>query len=618
MFISRDTRYRSPFGAVEQGCEVTFRICLPREWACTAAWFVHREESTAQWDGMFWAEKEGNDREWWVCRYTPPRAGIYWYRFAIDTKCGRRFLVCQPDSSATLSQDEGAEWQLTCYEKDFTTPEWLVGGLMYQVFPDRFAKAGTPETEVPTDRVLRTDWGGQPQWRADADGVVRNNDFFGGNLQGIQKALPHLKRLGVTCLYLNPIFEAHSNHRYDTANYGKIDPLLGTEEDFKQLTAAASGLGIRVMLDGVFSHTGADSVYFNKKGRYKAIGACQSPESPYASWYQFSKWPMEYAAWWGYDTLPEVDELNPSFLEYILGKEGIARKWLKAGAAGWRLDVADELPDEFLERLRTAVKETDSEAIILGEVWEDASNNKDSYGNLRRFLLGKELDSVMNYPFRQAIIHYFCGGSATNFFNMIESVLENYPPQVVRVLMNSLGTHDTERILTVLAGEPLNGRDRDWQAATKLSPEQRKRGITLLKLAAMVQYTLPGVPSLYYGDEVGLEGYRDPFNRGCFLWEEQNSELVSWFERLGAVRASCTALREGTFCPIYKEGRVVVFERRMSEEVLCCAVNPTEERVQVQLKPENWEKRIGDGEIDGQNLYLNPFSGVILVTNFPK
>ena len=542
MFISRDTRYRSPFGAVEQGHEVTFRICLPREWACTAAWFVHREEETAQWNGMFWAGTEGDDREWWDCRYTPPRAGIYWYRFAIDTKYGRRFLVCQPDSSATLSQNEGAEWQLTCYEKDFNTPEWLVGGLIYQVFPDRFAKAGTLKTQVPTDRVLRTDWGGQPQWRADADGIVHNTDFFGGDLQGIQKALPYLKRLGVTCLYLNPIFEAHSNHRYDTANYGEVDPLLGTKEDFKQLTTAANELGIRVMLDGVFNHTGADSVYFNKNGRYKEPGAYQSPESPYASWYRFSKWPMEYAAWWGFDTLPEVDELNPSFLEYILGKEGIARKWLKIGAAGWRLDVADELPDEFLERLRTAVKETDSEAIILGEVWEDASNNKDSYGKLRRFLLGKELDSVMNYPFRQAIIHYFCGGSARNFFNMIESVLENYPPQVVRVLMNSLGTHDTERILTVMAGEPLNGRDREWQAATNLSPEQRKRGITLLKLAAMVQYTLPGVPCLYYGDEVGLEGYRDPFNRGCFPWEEKNSELVSWFERLGAVRASCTAL----------------------------------------------------------------------------
>ncbi len=613
LFCSRDERYRSPFGAVEQGTPVFFRICLPRELGCRGAYLVrHRDSGMEQADGMFWSGTQGETEEWWECRYTPETPDLYWYSFSLDTDNGKRYLCRGAGGEAYLSDLPGGQWQLTCYERGFHTPDWLAGGVMYQIFPDRFARSGEPKDGVPHDRVMREDWGGLPIWRPDNKGVVRNNDFFGGDLRGICEKLPYLKSLGVTCLYLNPIFESHSNHRYDTADYSRIDPLLGVEEDLRELTAKAKQQGIRVMLDGVFSHTGADSLYFNKNGRYGTEGAYQSFDSPYRSWYHFTRWPTEYEGWWGFDTLPEVDELNEAFLSYITGEGGILQKWLKAGASAWRLDVADELPDGFLEALRRCVKEVDPDAMVLGEVWEDASN-KQSYGHRRRYLLGRQLDSVMNYPFRQAILDYLRGGAAAQFFDSIFTVLENYPPQVIRLLMNSLGTHDTERAITVLAGEPANGRGRNWQAQMRLSHEQRQRGCRLLMLAGALQYCIPGVPCLYYGDEAGLEGYRDPFNRGCYPWGAEDEELVAWFRSLGELRRGCACLAEGAFTPVFDADGALGFERTQGTAALLCAVNPTDQEI-VQSLPEHWCgacKRLGDGYVENGLLHLPPLSCLV-------
>ncbi len=617
-FNSRDTRYRAPFGAVEEGTAVLFRICVPRERHCRAAWLLHCEDSgMTKWDGMFWAGMEGEDREWWECHYTPEQAGLYWYGFALDTDSGRKYLTCLPNATAVLSDTAGPLWQLTCYEKDFETPDWLAGGVMYQIFPDRFCCSGRPKGELPSGRVQHADWGEQPCWKPDAAGVVRNNDFFGGDLQGIREKLPYLKRLGVTCLYLNPIFESHSNHRYDTADYFHIDPQLGTEKELQELAATAKEQGIRLLLDGVFSHTGSDSVYFNREGRYPSVGAYQSPDSPYAGWYHFSRWPDSYAGWWGFPTLPEVDELNEEFSEYINGENGVVAHWLRAGASGWRLDVADELPDAFLDALRHRVKATNSEALVLGEVWEDASN-KSSYGHRRRYLLGKQLDSVMNYPFRQAVLDVVRDGDAERFFNRIEAVVENYPPQVTRLLMNSLGTHDTERAVTLLAGEPANGRGRSWQAAQHLTEEQRERGERLLRMAAVLQYCLPGVPCLYYGDETGMEGYRDPFNRGCYPWGMQNEELISWFEQLGTARAGQPVLREGAFVPWETPANTVVFERKGGEESLLCAVNCSENTVRFFAGETAWEPLVGEARFENGELILPPLAGHVLVRKNEK
>ena len=607
LFQSRDTRYRSPFGAVAGGTAIFFRICLPREWRCSAARLVMTEDGgLPQPSGMFWAGMEGEDHEWWDCHYTPAHAGLYWYSFELTLGDGiARLTRCDDGSAALTRGPEVHSWQITCYEPGFQTPGWLAGGVMYQIFPDRFRASGQPKEGVPGDRLLREDWGGQPVWKPDATGTVRNNDYFGGDLKGIEEGLDRLAELGVTCLYLNPVFEAHSNHRYDTADYLAIDPLLGTEEDFRSLCRTAAQLGIRVLLDGVFSHTGADSRYFNKERRYPEEGAYNSLSSPYASWYRFQSWPREYSGWWGFPTLPEVNELAPAFLDFINGPGGVVRRWLAAGAAGWRLDVADELPDPFLEGLRQAAKAEKPDALVLGEVWEDASH-KQSYGHRRRYLLGRQLDSVMNYPFREAVLGFLTGGKAADFFNRIFNVVENYPPQVTRLLMNHIGTHDTERAITVLAGEPAGGRGREWQAAHSLSPGQRQAGLRRMRLAAALQFCLPGVPCIYYGDEAGMEGYRDPFNRGCYPWGREEKGLLQWYRKLGQLRRACPALREGAFEAVPAGEDTVCYVRRDGGSRLLCAVNRAAADRTVEL-PAEWRGctvSLGGGRIAGGTLHL--------------
>jgi len=560
LFNSRDPQYRFPTGAVEAGKAIHFRVTLPRELSCSAArLIVEPEDGPAILCGMFWCGMNGDNQEWWECDFTPQTRGLYFYLFEANTCRGVQRLSRGEHGQAIYGGTY--RWQLTVYQQGFQTPDWLEGGVMYQIFPDRFFKAGGEKRDVPTGRTYHEDWNDQPDWRPNEQGRITNSDFFGGDLKGVEEKLPYLKELGVTCVYLNPIFESHSNHRYDTADYSKIDPLLGTEEDFRSLCQKARELGIHVMIDGVFSHTGSDSVYFNREGRYDSVGAYNSTSSPYYPWYGFRNWPNEYESWWGFDTLPNVNETNESYNDFINGKDGIVRRWLRAGASGWRLDVADELPDLFIDRLNEAAKAEDPNALVLGEVWEDASN-KSAYGVRRRYLLGGQLDSVMNYPFRDAILGFLLGGGAGAFAETVENIVENYPRPCLRLLMNHIGTHDTERAITVLGGEPASGRGREWQSAQKLSPAQREVGVQRLKLAAMIQYILPGVPCVYYGDEVGLEGYRDPFNRACYPWGQEDGDLLSWYKQLGRMRAEQRdILARGGYRTRRAEGNLLALER---------------------------------------------------------
>lgn len=560
MFNSRSRKYRDPLGAVAEGTSVHFRVTLPRELSCSATHLViQREGGQPQVLDLFWCGMNGNNQEWWECHFTPDTAGLYFYHFEIRTRRGSQRLSKGFAGDGIFGGNN--QWQLTVFHKDFKTPDWLEGGVMYQIFPDRFYKSGKAKGEIPYGRTFHENWTDQPDWAPNAQGKITNTDFFGGDLKGIEEKLPYLKELGVTCLYCNPIFESHSNHRYDTADYSKIDPLLGNEEDFRSLCAAAKKLGIRVLIDGVFSHTGSDSVYFNREGRYPTPGAYNSQQSPYYPWYTFRQWPNSYECWWNFDTLPNVKETEKSYDTYINGEQGIVRKWLKAGASGWRLDVADELPDPFLDSLNKAVKSENPDALVLGEVWEDASN-KTAYGIRRRYLLGGQLDTVMNYPFRDAILGFLLGNDPRNFAETVESIVENYPPQCLRLLMNHIGTHDTERALTVLGGEAAGNRGREWQAAQHLSPEQRETGLKRLRLASLIQYTLPGVPCLYYGDEIGMEGYRDPFNRGTYPWGREDQGLLTWYKGLGMLRAQEKAiLGQGSYRTLFADGNLLAFER---------------------------------------------------------
>lgn len=574
-FNSRNSFYRSPFGAVEQGTTVHLRLLLPIWLRCTKAEVAIKYDFAYDWAfvPMFWSGNFDGDHAIWECEFTPENVGIYWYSFKLGTAEGPRYVVPgDVDHKSSIERSPGRSWQLTCYKKGFKTPDWPVGGVMYQIFPDRFYNSGEEKNITRKDLTIMDDWYSLPQWWPNENGEITNTDFFGGDLKGITQKLDYLEDLGVTCIYLNPIVEAYSNHRYDTGDYSKVDPMLGTEEDFIELCAEAKKRGIHVINDGVYSHTGSDSIYFNRSGRYGEGGAFRDKESPYYSWYKFNEWPLNYNSWWGFYTLPEVNETSPEFNEYINGENGIVRKWMRDGNSGWRLDVADELPDEFLENLRKSVKEENPDAIVIGEVWEDASN-KESYGARRKFLLGDQLDSVMNYVFRNAILDFIRGTDAKYVMDTIMSVVENYPRPVLRVLMNLLSTHDTERAITMLAGESLNGRDRAWQANTRMTPEQYKRGVRLMKLAVAIQFTLPGFPCVYYGDEAGMQGYRDPFNRCGYPWGKENQELVQWHKDLGNLRKSCSALWDGDIVPVLNQGRLLSYIRCDGNTALYCAFN---------------------------------------------
>ncbi|MBP6492603.1 MAG: glycoside hydrolase family 13 protein, partial [Clostridia bacterium] len=415
------------------------------------------------------------------------------------------------------------------------------------IFPDRFSKSELYHSpQQDKTYVLRTDWGGVPNDAPDQNGIVQNNDFFGGNLRGIIEKLSYLEELGVTVIYLNPIFEAYSNHRYDTADYKKIDPMLGTEADFRELCLKASEKGIRIILDGVFNHTGSDSRYFNKKGRYPELGAYQSKNSPYYNWYRFIDFPEKYESWWGIDTLPGVNETEPSFLDYMIRSDhSVIKHWLRCGASGYRLDVADELPDEFLEALRNAVKDVKPDAAIIGEVWEDASN-KIAYGQRRKYFIGDQLDTVMNYPLKNAIIDYLVHSKSGPAMELlVDSLWENYPPPAFRSLMNILGTHDTYRIFTVLSEDSWND---DYT---------RQR----LFLAMLLTSFMPGIPCIYYGDEIGMKGGRDPFNRMCFEPELGDQSILRFFRRLFAFRKKIKGLENYEFHPRASEGGFYSFNR---------------------------------------------------------
>lgn len=616
VFDSRKIYYRSPFGAVEQGTKIHLRILIPKSEHAQKAELCVKYDYDYNWmfTKLLWCGNFDESTEIWECDFTPDRVGLYWYGFKLTCPHSIRYVVpSDAYKKSSIEDSPGRSWQITCYKKGFDTPKWPVGGIMYQIFPDRFYYSGVEKKIDRTDYQRNNDWYALPQWQPNEKGEITNSDFFMGDLKGITLKLDYLENLGVSCIYLNPVFEAYSNHRYDTGNYSKIDPILGTEEDFKILCAEAKKRGIHVINDGVFSHTGSDSIYFNRNGKYGDGGAYRDKNSPYYSWYKFNDWPNNYNSWWGFYTLPEVIETDPAFNEYINGKEGIIKKWMQCGNSGWRLDVADELPDEFMEKLRKSVKEENSEAFIVGEVWEDASN-KESYGARRKFLLGEQLDSVMNYVFRNAILDFCRGQNAKYTMDAIMSVIENYPRPVLRVLMNSLSTHDTERALTVIAGEPLNGRDRKWQSETHLSQEQRMTGIKLLKVAVAMQYTLPGFPCVYYGDEAGMEGYRDPFNRCCYPWGKENKELIEWHKQLGDLRKSCSALWDGEFFNVYAEDRRLSYIRHDDRTSLYCTFNLYDHEVVIDPPPGYSDATAVLGSrLENGKLYVPPMSPAFIL-----
>ena len=576
-YNSRKKYHLSPGAAVRSGEDMIFRIVLPRSEQCSAVRLILETDGGEREDFSFsWERMQGENEEWWRLETAAPEnAGIVWYFFEYDTPWGTKKISLESKGSAVIG--EGSRWRLTVCRENCDTPLWLRGGTMYQIFPDRFCRSG--KTSLPENKPAaeyHSRWGEEPDWEPDSDGKIEKYDFFGGDLKGIQMKLPYLRKMGVDYLYLNPIFEAHSNHRYNTADYLNVDPLLGTNEDFETLCAEARKYGIGIVLDGVFSHTGSDSRYFNREGRYGEGGAYRDPNSPYRCWYDFGpQYKDGYRSWWGFETLPEVNEETPSYVEFITGPGGVIDTWLRRGAAGFRLDVADELPDEFIEKVRAAVKRVSPEKFLLGEVWEDATT-KFGFNKRRTYLLGKGLDSVMNYPFKNAVLDFVKGKPAEQAMTEILTICEHYPAPAMDTALNFLSTHDTERALTVIADEPANGRGRAWQSGRCVTGDAYEEGLLRLRMAYAIIYTLPGVPCLYYGDEIAMQGYRDPFNRAFFRWDAHEQRLRPVLAQLAQLRHTCEAFRTGELRVLRAEGGVLHYQRIGEFEAAEIIVNRTE------------------------------------------
>ncbi|MBP5177233.1 MAG: glycoside hydrolase family 13 protein [Clostridia bacterium] len=496
--------------------------------------------------------------------------GLYWYHFASpSTRYGR-------GEHLVAGESRESNFQLSVFERSYVAPSVMRGGIVYQIFPDRFCKIG--DFSVGDGKVKRTDWGGQPTYR-DADGLVKNNEFFGGNFKGIRSKLKYLKSLGVTVVYLNPIVKAYSSHRYDTGDYMAIDPVLGTEKDLKSLINAAKKAGISFIFDGVYNHTGADSVYFNKYGDYAGVGAYQSKKSPYFTWYRFSEFPDKYSCWWNFSSLPAIRKDSEDFQRFICGT--VLKKCFDLGFKGVRLDVVDELSGAFVERIKSVALSYSADCPVVGEVWEDATN-KIAYGKRRQYFLGRQLDSVMNYALREAVISYLLTGDTLWLVDTMKEQVNNYSAQSLSCLMNVMSTHDTPRLITVL-GRSKVVLDKDLLRYESLDDFEYERGKTLAKLAYAIAYTCYGSPSVFYGDEAGLFGDLDPYNRGCYPWGEEDKEMLSFMTYLGKVRKSSVAIRKGDFTIVYADKYILVYERRYKHSRVIVAVSRDPAPVTIKL-----------------------------------
>lgn len=593
--------FRNPLGAVSAGTEIELSLKINGLSVEQAVLCVLREGVVERFELEY-------RHALYKTRYTTPALShgggtVLWYWFEVKLLDGPLcYYGAGPSFASGLGQiclGSPPAFQITVYDAAFTTPDWAKSAIMYQVFPDRFNKGDDEGVSAGidyhqsmgrTEIELHKSWDDLPLFEAKAgQNYYMPCDIFGGDLEGIRQKLPYLRSLGVTLLYLNPIFEAASNHRYNTGDYMMIDPILGDQQTFKTLTEEAKAVGIRIILDGVFSHTGDDSIYFNKYKRYQAVGAFQGMDSPYYSWYRFLDHPHHYVSWWGFESLPEVNEYDPNWQEFtITGKNSVVKHWIAQGASGYRLDVADELPDSTIEQIRAAVKAADPEAFLLGEVWEDATT-KTSHGQQRTYALGLGLDAVMNYPFLNQTIDFLTGRKdAWHYASFLTHQRHVYPPPMYFTLMNLVSSHDVCRIRSVLVGDvDASQMTRAEQACFEHSEEDYQLGGERQRLAAAIQFSLPGIPSVYYGDEAGMTGLLDPFNRKPF--SERDTQMLAWYQKLAEIRSANPVMSTGDVRFFTTNGNVLgilrhtdhgrdFFGKDIGPNVVLTIINPTDQQ----------------------------------------
>ena len=571
LFDSKQLIHKDPFGTLTPNQSCTLRIHIPSDVqaACVTCLFQHPDGTRAMTVELEYQMKKGA-YDIFGGKFAMEKPGLYFYHFHVRHRSGGFHLYKQGEGT---NMEMGDMWQVSCVPEVHAGPDWAQGATMYQIFPDRFHKSGKCDlTGKLEPYTVHDNWSEEVHWQPEPDGRVLNNDFYGGNFKGITEKLDYIAGLGATVIYLNPVGKSFSSHRYDTGDYKTPDPMLGTMEDFTALCEAAHARGMKIILDGVYSHTGSDSLYFNREGHFDGKGAYQSKESPYYSWFTFYHWPNRYRSWWDFDTLPTVNKMDPAFVEYIItGNDSVIAHWLNAGCDGFRLDVADELPNEFLTLLRQQVAKIKPDAMVIGEVWEDASN-KVAYGEHRRYFVDDQVDGVMNYPLRTAIINFLRErDDGYGLYTTVMSIAENYPKHAFLTNMNCLGTHDSPRILTALMDD-FDG-SREEKAKRKLSRQQYDVAQERLLMASFLQYMLPGTPSIYYGDEAGMEGYKDPFNRRTYPWGREDQDLLSHYRQLGRLRREQEILRLGDIAFSVACDSRLAFSRSLNGKTLKIYVN---------------------------------------------
>lgn len=472
--------------------------------------------------------------------------------------------------------------QISVSDFIYPTPDRYLGGAIYHIFVDRYAKGTRSVPVKPGARIIKNWDDGVPEYPAYPGAYLENNTFYGGTLYGIAERLDALEALGVTLIYLSPIFDAYSNHKYDTGDYMSVDSMFGGDEALRTLIDAAKKRGIGIILDGVFNHTGSDSIYFNKKGTYPSLGAYQSPKSTFYSWYEFQNYPQEYTCWWGIPILPRIHPDREDCRAFFLDAGGVIDKYARMGIAGFRLDVADELSDDFIAGIKRVLCEYDPKTLLYGEVWEDASN-KVAYGIRKQYYLGKELDGVMNYPLRKALLSFVLQKDPTELFYVFEQVYPNTPKRILDAQMNLLGTHDTERILTVLAGEHRPDMSNEELRVKRMNEKERALGKARLKMLYTVIATLPGLPMVYYGDEVGLEGYSDPFNRMPYPYGKEDKELLLHYQKIGMLRKKNNVYKHGEFLLLSLTSNRLLFLRKTRAYAYLTVLNQSDTDLNILL-----------------------------------
>ena len=587
-YDSRDSDFKAPYGAMTTGQQARFSLTAPRG-VTSATLVVETRRLEGNQDVLEYLDPvkvpmtrtQNGAVDTWGASHRFASKNVYGYYFEL-TIDGEQYVYQNNNDSIYWTTERGSfgvgqigfassdpklvrRYRQTVYDPGYKVPDWAQDAVYYYIFPERFRNGDTANDPRPGSATYldgpverHSNWLDKPYVPGNADGSttddgVYNNDFFGGDLAGIIEKLDYLKKLGVNTLYINPIFEAGSNHKYDTADYLNVDHGFGTNEDVNRLTSAAKARGMRVILDTSLNHTGSDSVYFDRYANFPGTGAFEDAkirsDSPYADWFRFfpeqTEPDRQYAGWVGVSTLPELTE-SDSFKDFAFRKpDSVMNTWLDRGTAGWRMDVTPWVSDEFWREWRTSIKAHRPDALTVAETWFDSS----------KYFLGDEFDSTMNYIFRNAVIDYASGRNAKAAYQSIELIREAYPPQTFYALMNLLSTHDAARTLYELGDTGTS------------SPQQVEQAKARFRLAVLFQMTFPGSPAVFYGDEVGVTGGADPFNRATYPWADKggtpDTAMLADFEKMIGLRNQHEVLRRGSIdAPLQLDENIIVLTRK--------------------------------------------------------